>query len=87
MEQSTTGVVNGAKLAQDAGGPLDEIENVSKHLAELIRNVSESAGQHGSDRIQYYRQHGCYSRFTQQTTSVTTETASSVGALACWQMT
>lgn len=82
MERSTTGVVNGAKLAQDAGGSLDEIENVSKHLAELIRTVSESAGQQAATATSITGTMGEIREITQQTTTVTTETASSVGALA-----
>ncbi len=82
MEQSTTGVVNGAKLAQDAGGSLDEIESVSKHLAELIRTVSESAGQQAATATGITSTMGAIREITQQTTAVTTETASSVGNLA-----
>ncbi len=82
MEQSTTGVVNGAKLAQDAGGSLDEIESVSKHLAELIRTVSESAGQQAATATGITGTMGAIREITQQTTAVTTETASSVGNLA-----
>src|SRR5690606_41551860 len=41
MEQSTAGVVAGAKLAEAAGDALREIENVSKHLAGLIQTISE----------------------------------------------
>ncbi len=82
MEQSTTGVVNGAKLAQDAGGSLDEIESVSKHLAELIRTVSESAGQQAATATSITSTMGAIREITRQTTAVTTETASSVGNLA-----
>lgn len=81
MERSTTGVVNGAKLAQDAGGSLDEIENVSKHLAGLIRTVSESAGQQAATAAGITGTMGAIREVTQQTTAVTTETAASVGAL------
>ncbi|MEN8108094.1 MAG: methyl-accepting chemotaxis protein [Pseudomonadota bacterium] len=45
MEKSTSGVVNGAQLAEDAGGALEQIENVSDQLAGLIQKISGSAGQ------------------------------------------
>lgn len=46
MEQSTQGVVSGAKLAQEAGEALERIEAVSQSVAELIQNVSNSSHQY-----------------------------------------
>lgn len=43
MERSTQGVVEGAKLSDNAGGALTEIDQVSRHLAELIEQISASA--------------------------------------------
>jgi len=40
MEQSIGNVINGTKLAEDAGDALLRIETVSAHLAEFINNVS-----------------------------------------------
>jgi twitching motility protein PilJ len=48
MEQSTSGVVSGATLAEDAGEALEEIENVSEQLAALIQSISASARQQAS---------------------------------------
>jgi twitching motility protein PilJ len=45
MEKSTTGVVKGAQLAEDAGQALEEIESVSEQLAGLIQTISGSARQ------------------------------------------
>lgn len=45
MEQSTTEVVNGTRLAEAAGTALLEIQEVSAHLAGLIRNISGAAQQ------------------------------------------
>ncbi len=45
MEQTTSEVVNGAKLAEDAGEALGEIEKVSNDLADLIQNISEASRQ------------------------------------------
>jgi len=43
MEKSTSGVVNGAQLAEDAGSALEEIESVSDQLADLIQSISSDA--------------------------------------------
>jgi len=43
MERSTQGVVEGAKLSDNAGAALTEIDQVSRRLAELIEQISSSA--------------------------------------------
>ena len=43
MERSTQGVVEGAKLSDNAGTRLTEIDQVSRRLSELIRQISDSA--------------------------------------------
>ena len=43
MERSTQGVVEGAKLSDNAGTALTEIDQVSRRLAELIEQISDSA--------------------------------------------
>jgi twitching motility protein PilJ len=43
MERSTQGVVEGAKLSDSAGAALTEIDQVSRHLADLIAQISDSA--------------------------------------------
>ena len=45
MERSTQGVVEGAKLSDGAGTALTEIDQVSRRLAELIEQISNSASQ------------------------------------------
>jgi twitching motility protein PilJ len=42
MERSTQGVVEGAKLSDNAGTALTEIDQVSRRLADLIEQISES---------------------------------------------
>jgi twitching motility protein PilJ len=42
MERSTHGVVEGAKLSDNAGAALSQIDQVSRHLAELIEHISAS---------------------------------------------
>jgi twitching motility protein PilJ len=43
MERSTQGVVEGAKLSDNAGTALTEIDQVSRRLADLIEQISQSA--------------------------------------------
>ena len=43
MERSTQGVVEGAKLSDNAGTRLTEIDQVSRQLSELIQQISDSA--------------------------------------------
>jgi twitching motility protein PilJ len=43
MERSTQGVVEGAKLSDTAGNALSDIDAVSRKLADLIEQISQSA--------------------------------------------
>lgn len=43
MERSTQGVVEGARLSDAAGGALNDIDRVTRRLAELIEQISEQA--------------------------------------------
>ncbi len=43
MEASTAGVVEGAKLAANAGEALREIENVSTYIADLTKRIADSS--------------------------------------------
>jgi len=45
MERSTHGVVEGAKLSDNAGAALSQIDQVSRRLAELIEHISASTSQ------------------------------------------
>lgn len=82
MEQSTSEVVQGAQLAQDAGQSLEEIESVSMHLAELIRTISDSAKQQASAAINISDTMNVIQEITTQTSAGTNETAASIGNLA-----
>ena len=82
MEQTTTEVVNGARLAQDAGVALEEIEGVSVNLAELIRNISNAARQQASSAGHISNTMNVIQEITTQTSSGTSETAESIGELA-----
>lgn len=82
MEQTTTEVVQGARLAQDAGVALEKIESVSLHLAELIQNISNEAQQQALTASKISKTMGVIQEITTLTTSGTLVTATSIGQLA-----
>lgn len=81
MEQSTANVVGGAKLAEDAGGALAEIETVSNQLAGLIQSISQAARQQSSAAANITNTMNVIQEITMQTSEGTNETASAVGNL------
>ncbi|HEJ4856082.1 TPA: type IV pili methyl-accepting chemotaxis transducer N-terminal domain-containing protein [Pseudomonas aeruginosa] len=82
MEQTTSEVVRGARLAQDAGVALEEIEKVSKTLAALIQNISNAARQQASSAGHISNTMNVIQEITSQTSAGTTATARSIGNLA-----
>lgn len=82
MEQTTTEVVRGARLAQDAGVALEEIENVSTNLAALIQNISNAARQQASSAGHISNTMNVIQEITSQTSAGTQATAQSIGNLA-----
>ncbi len=82
MEQTTSEVVRGARLAQDAGVALEEIENVSTSLAELIQNISNAARQQASSAGHISNTMNVIQEITSQTSAGTAATAGSIGNLA-----
>ena len=46
MESTTSEVVSGAQLAEDAGAALDRIEQSSLELADLIEDIAAAAHEH-----------------------------------------
>jgi len=82
MEMSTTQVVEGAKLALNAGDALAEIENVSKHLSELTQSISDSAQQQATAAASISESMNVIQEVTTQTSAGTNETSASIGNLA-----
>jgi twitching motility protein PilJ len=81
MESSTAGVVNGARLAEDAGDSLEEIVKVSAYLAELIENISSSASQQSKAAGEISNTMNVIQEITTQSNAGTNETAASIGNL------
>jgi twitching motility protein PilJ len=82
MEQSTSGVVEGARLAEDAGEALVEIESVSNRLAELIQSISGTANKQSTAATHISDTMNVIKEITTQTSAGANETATSIGNLA-----
>ena len=82
MEQTTAEVVEGARLAQDAGVALEEIEGVSQSLAELIQNISDTARQQAATAGQISNTMMVIQAITSNTSKSSEATAASIGELA-----
>ena len=82
MERSTTDVVGGALLAENAGAALDEIEQVSNQIANLVQNISGSAKQQAGAAADVTRRTKRLSEISEQTGKATTATAAAISKLA-----
>ena len=82
MEQTTSEVVRGARLAKDAGVALGEVQAVSRTLADLIQNISNAARQQAASAGHISNTMNIIQEITTQTTAGTIATARSVGNLA-----
>ncbi len=82
MERSTTDVVGGALLAENAGAALEEIEQVSNQIASLVQNISASSRQQASAAQQISRTMGVLREISSQTAENSAATSGSVGKLA-----
>ncbi|MBF7685461.1 methyl-accepting chemotaxis protein [Acinetobacter sp. B10A] len=82
MEHTTTEVVRGATLAQNAGVALDEIQTVSNTLAQLIGNISQASQKQSVSASQIENTMTVVQDITTQTTAATFDTARSVSELA-----
>lgn len=82
MEQTTTEVVHGARLAEDAGTALGDIESVSNNLAGLIQNISTAASEQSTAATNITTTMNSIQEITSQTSLGASQTAESIGNLA-----
>jgi twitching motility protein PilJ len=82
MERSTTDVVGGALLAENAGAALDEIEQVSNQIASLVQNISSSARQQAGAAADVTRRTTRLREIGAQTGKATAATAASISKLS-----
>ena len=81
MEQSTSNVVSGARLAENAGEALVEIESVSDNLAALIQNITDAADKQTIAAGNVSKTMNVIQEITMQTSDSASNTASWVGKL------
>ena len=82
MEQTTAEVVAGARLAEDAGSALGDIERVSHDLSALIQNISAAARQQSAAATDISQSMNAIQEITSQTSQGASQTADSIGYLA-----
>lgn len=82
MEKSTQGVVDGARLSDNAGQALGEIGEVSRRLAQLIEEISVTAQAQAQAAGVVATSMQDILNITRQTTEGTKQTAVSIGQLA-----
>ncbi|NDY95938.1 methyl-accepting chemotaxis protein [Wenzhouxiangella limi] len=82
MEETTSQVVSGARLAEDAGEALESIERVSNDLAGLIQNISHQAQEESRSATRIAAMMNGIRDISVQTSEGTGQTATSVASLA-----
>ena len=82
MERSTTDVVGGALLAENAGASLEEIEQVSNQIAMLVQNISGSAREQSNAAQGILRNMGQLEKISAQTDQSTSATTASISKLS-----
>ena len=75
MERTTTDVVGGALLAENAGAALEEIEKVSNQIASLVQNISASSRQQAGVSQSISRNMQVLREISSQTAESTTATS------------
>jgi len=82
MEQSTSNVVEGANLAENAGSALERIEKVSTNLAQRILQISDSTKRHAKDSVGITKRMNEIQQITIKTSEGSTEASESIGNLS-----
>ena len=82
MERSTTDVVGGALLAENAGAALEEIEQVSNQIASLVHNISDSSREQAKAAEAVTRNTETLQEINSQTATSTAETTDAIRTLA-----
>jgi len=81
MEQSTSHVVEGANLAEDAGSALEKIETVSTNLAQRILQISKATQKHASESVAITETMGSIEQISLKTSRKAAEASESIGEL------
>jgi len=81
MEKTTEGVVTGARLAENAGDTLGEIESLSSTLAGRIQRMSDSAGEQREAAVELRDEMNRIREHTTDTAEQTTQASERIGQL------
>ena len=82
MESTTTEVVQGAKLAEDAGSALDQIESASQDLSAVIQKIASEAQRQSQSAAEVAKLMSSIREISVKTSEGSKQTAQSVGNLA-----
>lgn len=82
MEESTANVVGGAKLAEDAGEALEEIQSVSKQISELVSGISEASQSQAVEATSVIKTMEVLRKYSTQTAGGASVTSANVSKLA-----
>jgi len=82
MEQSTTNVVKGAKLTENAGGALDRIEQVSMNLAQRILEISDATRDQAQESVKITETMDVIQQITAKTSEGSNQASESIGELS-----
>ncbi len=82
MESTTTEVVQGAKLAEDAGSALDQIESASQDLSAVIQKIASEAQRQSQSAAEVATLMSSIREISVKTSEGSKQTAQSVGKLA-----
>jgi twitching motility protein PilJ len=82
MEKSTSGVVSGARLAENAGQALGEIEQVSGQIARLVQDISTTSLQQNTEATRVSQTMTTIREITEQTAQGTRATGEAISRLA-----
>ena len=82
MERSTTDVVGGALLAENAGAALEEIEQVSNQIASLVQDISGTARQLKGSSGDIASNMSVLQEISSQTADSTSATSTSISNLS-----
>jgi twitching motility protein PilJ len=82
MEASTSEVVSGARLAEDAGEALQRIEQVSQEIASATKTVAQRLQQQSREAGSINETMGVVQGITSRTAAGTEQTTQSIETLA-----
>ena len=82
MEESTANVVGGAKLAENAGEALEEIQSVSKQISELVSGISTASQSQAVEATSVIKTMEVLRKYSTQTAGGESVTSTNVSKLA-----